>query len=126
DDAEPLRDLRQPAYQGLLLAHALTDPRIDRLVDHAGLGEEEEQVTPEQPLRQRGLTRADGDVGLPARREFVGDLVAGVAAADHQRRGARQIRRPAISAAVHLRDLWAEVTGDSGHARLLERTGRNH
>ena len=43
-----------------------------------------EQVAAEQPLRQRRLPRADGEVHLVRRRELLGDLVAGVAAAHHQ------------------------------------------
>ena len=50
----------------------------------AELRQPPEQVAPEQPLRQRGLARADGEVHLVRRGQLLGDLVAGVAPADHE------------------------------------------
>ena len=61
-----------------------------------------EQVTAEQPLRQRGLPRTDGEMHLVRRRQLLGDLVARVPTAHHQHGSAGNVGRPAVVGAVHL------------------------
>src|SRR6188508_1501855 len=57
--------------------------------------------------------------------QFLGDLEAGVAAADDQH-APREILRPAVVTAVHVHHAWTEAFGElGGHARRLEGAGRD-
>ena len=55
-----------------------------------------------------------------------GDLVAGVPAAHDQHRARWKAARRAVVAAVQLRHLGAEVSGDRRRERHLERPGGDH
>ena len=52
-----------------------------------------EEVAAEDALRQRRLAGADGQVHLARAHQLLGDLVAGVAAADDDHRTVGQLRR---------------------------------
>ena len=60
------------------------------------------------------------------RRQLLGDLKAGVAAADHKDRALRDVVRPAVADGVRLEDLAIKLLGELRHVRRLERPGRNH
>ena len=120
------RGARAGADQRVAVLQPLTQPRLDRHAHEAAGFEIAEQVAAEQPLRQRGLPRADGEMHLVGRRELFGDLVAGVAAAHHQHGPAGNVGRPAVVGAVHLDDARVELLGDGRHPRRLKRPRGDH
>ena len=71
-----------------------------------------EDVAAEEALGQRLLARADRQVHLVRRRELLGDLEAGVAAADDEHRAGRDLRRVAVVRAVQLVDLGSQPGGE--------------
>ena len=99
------------------------EPRVDALVEQAQPRQPREQVASEQPLRQRGLPRADGKVHGVRRRQLLGDLKAGVAAADDEDRAAGHAARAAIGGAVRLEQRRVQLVGQRRHARDVERPG---
>ena len=85
-DAPASRRPRARADERLPVLQAAAEPRGHRRPHQPSGVEVVEEVAAEEPLRQRGLARADRQVHLPAGvGELLGDLVAGVAAADDQR-----------------------------------------
>ena len=71
----------------------LAEARVHGLAHQAHGLEVAEHVPSEEPLRQRRLARADGEMDLVRPDELLGDLVARVAAADDQRRARREVGR---------------------------------
>ena len=117
---------RAGADQRLAVLQALPDARAHGDVHQAGRGEEAEQVAAEDPLGQRRLARADGQVHVARAGELFGDLKAGVAAADHQHPSGGQVGGRRYVGAVQLHDLAGELARERGHARDLERAGGDH
>jgi hypothetical protein len=111
--------------QCLALMQAAAHAGVADLAHQAGGDEEGEEVATEQPLRQRRLTAADGEVDLVSGHQLLGDLVAGVAAADDQDGTTGDRPGIAVGAAVQLRDARVELVGERGRARRLERAGRD-
>jgi hypothetical protein len=107
-------------------SRAATQTRVDALVEQAQPRQPREQVAPEQPLRQRGLARADGKVHGVRRRQLLGDLKAGVAATDHEDRAVGHAARAAIGGAVHLEQRRVQLVGERRHARDVERPGSDN
>ena len=94
-EAPTARGFELDAEAALELARARADQRVavagrrpkresTVLSSRPSLGQPPEQVAAEDPLGQRRLPRADGEVHRVRRRELLGDLKAGVAAADHE------------------------------------------
>ena len=79
----------------------------------------------EDPLRERRLARPDRQVDLVRGRELLGELEAGVAAADDQDRSPSDVLRRSVRAAVDLCHLRIEALGERGHERDLKRSGRD-
>ena len=74
----------------------------------AGGLQEAEQIAAEDPLRQRHLARPDGEVHLAGGGELLGNLEAGVAAANHEH-PAGHVGRRAVVGAVELHHVAGEV-----------------
>ena len=114
---------RARADERVAISRAATHARVDALVEQAQPRQPREQVAPEQPLRQRSLARADGKVHGVRRRQLLGDLKAGVAAADHEDRAVGHAARAAIGGAVRLEQRRVQLVGQRRHARDVERPG---
>jgi len=125
-DAGLARGAGAGADQRLAVLHALADAGRDRGVHEAGGFEEAEQVAAEDPLWQRRLARADGEVHFAGAGELLGDLKAGVAAAHHEHPAVRQFAWRAVVGAVELRHVVGELLRDRRDARDLERSGGDH
>ena len=69
---------------------------------------------PKEALGQRRLAGADGEVDLVGAGELLGDLEAGVAAADHEHGTGRDRVGRAVGRAVELHDVAAEPISDRG------------
>ena len=117
---------RAGADQRLAVLQPLTQTRVDRHAHEAAGFEIPEQVTAEQPLRQRGLPRTDGEMHLVRRRQLLGDLVARVPTAHHQHGPAGNVGRPAVVGAVHLDEARVELLGDGRDPRRLKRPRGDH
>ena len=125
-DAEAACGARRGADQAVAVLHPPADARVDRLAHQPGGDEEGEDVAPEDALGQRHLAGADGEVDLVGAGELLGDLEAGVAAADHEHGPGRDGVGRAVGRAVELDDVAAQPLSDLRHARHLEGAGGDH
>src|SRR5207237_4311358 len=114
---------RTGANQGVSARQSAADPRVGRLAHRPDLLEIPEQVATENPLRKRRLPRPDRQVNLSGGGELFGDLKAGVASADDQRRTVGKVSRRPVPCAVELEDVLSEAVRDRRHVRDLERAG---
>src|SRR5919109_3192319 len=91
DAVAPPELARARADQRVAILEPASDPGVDRFLDQARLRQPPEEVASEEPLRQRLLPRADGEVNLVGRGELLRDLVAGVTSADDDNPALRHV-----------------------------------
>ena len=121
DDAAAPRTPRAGADEGVAGLYPPPEARVRRLAQRAHRIEPAEDVAAEQALWQRLLARAQRQVNLVRRAELLGDLVAGIAAADDEHAAVGDLRRVAVGRALDLDDTWIELRCERGGAGRLER-----
>jgi hypothetical protein len=74
-------------------------------------------------LRERRLARPDGEVDGVRRRQFLGDLKARIAAADHEHGAPGHAARAAVGGAVRLEQRRVQLVGKRRHIGHVKRPG---